>query len=67
MPDTLNGGARDRARVAFEQDFEVCQFARRHGITQMEAQRLINYYGNDRQQLDAAAERLAGHMAPSTR
>jgi len=51
------GGA-DRARVAGEQDYEVDDFAQKHGITREQARALIERIGNDREKLDAAAAQL---------
>lgn len=56
--DTSNRGGQDRARVSGEESYEVRYFAEKHGISQDEAQRLIDQHGNSRDQLDAAAERL---------
>ena len=53
-------GARDRSRVAGDQDYEVDHFARRHGISAEQARELIDRHGNDRDTLDAAAARLKG-------
>ena len=56
--DTNNRGGQDRARVAGDEPYEVRYFADKHGISQDEAQRLIDQHGNDRATLDEAAERL---------
>ena len=53
-------GARDRNRVAGDQDYELDHFASRHGISREQARELIDRFGNDRDQLDAAAARLKG-------
>ena len=53
-------GARDRTRVAGDQDYEVGFFAERHGISREQARELIDRIGNDREKLDAAARQLKG-------
>lgn len=58
--DTNDRGARDRARVAGEQDYEVRYFADKHGITIQQAKDLIEKHGNSREELDAAAGRIKG-------
>lgn len=61
MSDDKNftGGA-DRDRVAGEQGYEVAYFAQKHGISADQARELIDRIGNNRDELDAAAERLKG-------
>lgn len=56
--DKTNRGGADRARVAGGEGYEVDYFAQKHGITADEAKGLIDRIGNDREKLDAAAERL---------
>jgi hypothetical protein len=51
---------RDRGRVAAGQGYELGYFARKHGISRDQARQLINRIGNDRTQLNAAAEKLKG-------
>lgn len=59
MPDNKNDrGAQDRARVAGGETYEVRYFADKHGITEEQAQELIDRHGNSRDVLDKAAERL---------
>ena len=58
--DKSNRGGQDRSRVSGEQGFEVDYFARKHGITKDQAQRLIKEHGSDPTTLDAAAEELKG-------
>lgn len=53
------GGA-DRSRVAAGQGYEVSYFARKHGITADQARDLIKKIGNDREKLNAAAEKMKG-------
>ena len=53
------GGA-DRSRVAAGQGYEVSYFARKHGITADQARDLNKKIGNDREKLNAAAEKMKG-------
>ena len=56
MADDLgNVGERDRNRVAAGEDYEVEDFAQKHGLTMEQARELIARVGNDRARLDAAA------------
>ncbi|KRB80611.1 hypothetical protein ASE00_16315 [Sphingomonas sp. Root710] len=50
------GGA-DRSRVAAGEGYEVSYFARKHGLSKREAERLIKEVGNNREKLNAAAEK----------
>lgn len=60
MPDSKSKrGKADRRKVAGGQGYEVGYFARKHGITRDQARRLIARIGNNRDRLNAAAERLA--------
>lgn len=52
------GGA-DRRRVAGGEGYEVNYFARKHGISKDQAQKLIDRIGNDREMLNTAAGKLA--------
>jgi hypothetical protein len=56
--DVSKRGTQDRVRVASEQGYEVDHFARKHGISQEQAKRLIEQIGNDRAKLDQAAAKL---------
>ena len=56
--DRLNRGEPDRSRVSGSEGYEVRYFAERHGITPEQARELIAAHGNQRDVLDAAAERL---------
>ncbi|MEP7098546.1 MAG: hemerythrin domain-containing protein [Dokdonella sp.] len=68
MPDSKSKrGARDRARVAADETYEVDYFAERHGISRQEAQALIERVGNDRAKLDAAIAEKAKGSAPKPR
>lgn len=51
-------GAADRRQVAAGEGYEVRYFARKHGISRDEAGELIKKVGNDREKLNAAAEKL---------
>ena len=54
---TKRGGA-DRRTVAAGEGYEVGYFAKKHGITRDQAQHLIEKVGNDREKLNAAAQKL---------
>ncbi|MDB5318330.1 MAG: hypothetical protein JWO24_4174 [Rhodospirillales bacterium] len=56
--DKMKRGGADRQRVAANEPYEVEYFARKHGLSRQEAERLIREIGNDRAKLDAAAEKL---------
>ena len=58
--DKTKRGGPDRRRVAGEQPYEVSYFARKHGITEEQAQDLIERIGNDREALDTAARKMKG-------
>lgn len=53
-------GGRDRSRVAAGQGYELGYFARKHKISREDARKLIERVGNDREKLNAAAEKLKG-------
>ena len=53
-------GGRDRSRVAAGQGYELGYFARKHKISREDARKLIDRVGNDREKLNAAAEKLKG-------
>jgi hypothetical protein len=64
MADDRNKtGAADRRTVAAGEDYEVSDFAAKHGITAEQARGLIDRLGNDRAELDAAAEQMKGDGA----
>jgi hypothetical protein len=48
------------ASSAAEEPYEVGYFARKHGISRDQAQRLIDKIGGNRAKLNAAAEKLSG-------
>jgi hypothetical protein len=52
-------GAGDRSRVAAGQDYELDDFAQKHGISREQARSLIERFGNDRKKLDEAAAQLS--------
>jgi hypothetical protein len=54
---TKRGGS-DRRRVAAGEGYEVGYFARKHGISRNDAEKLIKRVGNDREKLNAAASKL---------
>lgn len=56
--DKSKRGGRDRATVAAEEPYEVRYFAKKHGITQEQAQKLIDKIGGNRAKLNAEAEKL---------
>lgn len=56
--DKSKRGAADRRRVAAGEGYEVGYFARKHGIGKGKAEKLIKHVGNDRNKLNAAAEKL---------
>ncbi|TMJ12584.1 MAG: DUF3606 domain-containing protein [Alphaproteobacteria bacterium] len=61
MPDDKSKrGGSDRRRVAAGEGYEVSYFARKHGITAEQARDLIDRVGNDREKLNAAAQKLKG-------
>jgi hypothetical protein len=46
--DKSKRGEQDRRRVSGSEEYEVEYFARKHGITNAQAESLIKQYGNDR-------------------
>ena len=56
--DKSKVGADDRRTVAAGEGYEVRYFAGKHGITSEQARELIARVGNNREDLDAAAEKL---------
>ncbi|MGA0595411.1 DUF3606 domain-containing protein [Enterovirga sp. CN4-39] len=59
MPDSKSKtGKADRSKVAGGQGYEVRYFAQKHKIPKDQAQKLIDRIGNDRDKLNAAAEKL---------
>jgi predicted xylose isomerase-like sugar epimerase len=59
MPDDKTKvGEPDRSRVSGDQDYEVRYFAEKHGISIEGAIDLINRFGNNREKLEEAANKL---------
>ena len=58
--DKSKRGGQDRSRVSAEEDYEVRYFANKHGISTEQAEQLIAQHGNNREELDRAAELLNG-------
>ena len=54
-------GGRDRSRVSGSDDYEVRYFADKHGLSMDQAKALIQQHGNNREQLDRAAQALRKH------
>ncbi|XNY07070.1 DUF3606 domain-containing protein [Sinorhizobium meliloti] len=50
----------DRRLAAGTQEYDVSYFAKKHGITDADARRIIKQHGNDRDAADKAASRLKG-------
>jgi hypothetical protein len=51
-------GGGDRQRVAGGEGYEIGYFARKHGISRDQAEKLIKRVGNDREKLNQAAQKL---------
>jgi hypothetical protein len=58
--DKSKRGGADRRTVSASEGYEVSYFARKHGITAQQARDLIKEVGNNREKLNAAAEKLVG-------
>jgi hypothetical protein len=58
--DRSNIGGRDRSRVAAGQDYEVRHFAEANGISIEQAEQLIARHGNNREELERAAQQMKG-------
>jgi hypothetical protein len=59
MPDDKSKvGEPDRSKVATDEDYEVNQLAQKYGISSAQARELIERFGNNRENLYAAAEML---------
>ena len=56
--DKTRADARDRNRIARDQNYEVAQFALYHGISLDQARNLIDKFGNNRQVLEREAWKL---------
>jgi len=55
--DKTKVGRQDRARVSLSEDYEVADFARKHGITTDEARTIIAENGPQRDKIEAALAR----------
>jgi len=59
MPDDKTKvGEPDRSRVSADQDYEVQQFAEKHGLSPHQVRNLIALFGNRREKLEKAAQEL---------
>lgn len=56
--DKSNTGGQDRARVAGGEDYEVRHFAEQNGISVQQAEQLIARHGNNREELERAAQQM---------
>jgi uncharacterized protein DUF3606 len=64
MPDDKTKvGKPDRSRVSADQDYEVQQFAEKHGLSPQQVRDLIARFGTSREKLEKAAKEL---HAPSS-
>jgi Protein of unknown function (DUF3606) len=54
MPDDKT----NRSRVSADQDYEVQAFAEKHGISPQHVRELIARFGNSREKLEKAAQKL---------
>ena len=60
MPDDKTKvGKPDRTRLPADQDYEVQQFADKHGITRQQVKDLIARHGDNRQKLEQEAIKLS--------
>lgn len=57
---TADVGEPDRSFVAEGEGYELDYFAQKHGLSRDQARELIDRHGNDRDALDAAAEKMKG-------
>ena len=55
--DKSKVGGQDRSRVSVEEPYEVEHFARKHGLTQEQARKIIEEHGPNREACDRAASR----------
>ena len=51
---------RDRSQVAAGEEYEVRHFAEANGISVEQAEQLIARHGNDREELERAAQQMKG-------
>jgi len=60
VDDKSKVGGQDRARVASGEDYEVRYFAEQNGISLKQAEQLIARHGNNREELERAAQQMKG-------
>lgn len=53
--DKSKRGAQDRAKISTTEQYEVDYFAKKHGLTEAEAVKIIKAAGGSREKADAAA------------
>ncbi|MBV8427718.1 MAG: DUF3606 domain-containing protein [Hyphomicrobiales bacterium] len=56
-----SGAQRESNDVTKEMPYEIADFARKHGLSMVEARSLIEKLGNDCMKLDEAAKKLKRH------
>ncbi|TBY73370.1 DUF3606 domain-containing protein [Rhizobium leguminosarum bv. viciae] len=56
--DKSKRGAADRNKVAASEPYEVSYFAKKHGISPDQAQKIIDKHGPDRDAANKAAKKL---------
>ncbi|MBX4996686.1 DUF3606 domain-containing protein [Rhizobium lentis] len=56
--DKSKRGAADRRRISASEPYEVRYFAKKHGISRDEAEKIVKRHGSDRNEANKAAERL---------
>jgi hypothetical protein len=59
--NTQKVGGQDRSRVSGSEDYEVRHFADKHGLSMDQARALIRQHGNNREDLERAAQALRKH------
>jgi hypothetical protein len=59
--NTQKVGGQDRSQVSGSEDYEVRHFADKHGLSMDQARALIRQHGNNREDLDRAAQALRKH------
>jgi hypothetical protein len=52
-------GKRDRSRIALSEAYEVNYFARKHGLSRVQAEKIIKQAHGSRERANALAERTA--------
>ncbi|PCD66801.1 DUF3606 domain-containing protein [Rhizobium phaseoli] len=56
--DKSKRGKPDRDRISLSEAYEVAYFAKKHGLSKEDAERIIKRHGSDRDAADKAAQRL---------